>query len=354
MIWGEDCVDLHFNDSVFQNFGTIYEMETAPQRHHYYSIDILKFLAVLLVINSHLDNFYPSARLATGGAIGDVLFFFCSGFTLSLGRTQKFIPYYKRRIFRIYPSIIAWAILRTLFFDYRGNIVDIILFGGGWFIACIMIYYVMFYVIQKHFPHHLLQVFGIYSLIVLIWYLFFFEHKEFVWMYKGTYFKWCHYFLFMLLGAICAKMSQQNTVHFTNKVGTYAIGLLVALITYYAILILGEKHPTIAQAQVISLIPLLGITYTIYALASSDIAKRVYDNKYLHRPIMIVGGLCLEFYIIQGIILSIVPQFTFPFNVLFLLITLCLMAYIVRCLGRFIQQTLQDRLDYDWKEIIEI
>lgn len=47
------------------------------------SIDILKCIAAILITNSHMDSLYGQySILATGGAIGDVLFFFCSGFTL--------------------------------------------------------------------------------------------------------------------------------------------------------------------------------------------------------------------------------------------------------------------------------
>lgn len=55
-----------------------------------FAIDIVKFLAVLLIINSHADIMYPQLKiLATGGAIGDCLFLFCPGYTLFLG--GKFI-----------------------------------------------------------------------------------------------------------------------------------------------------------------------------------------------------------------------------------------------------------------------
>lgn len=51
-----------------------------------YSVDVIKFFAVILIINSHADIMYPSWKLlATGGAIGDCLFLFCSGFTLFMG-----------------------------------------------------------------------------------------------------------------------------------------------------------------------------------------------------------------------------------------------------------------------------
>lgn len=45
-------------------------------------IDILKCFAVIVITN-YMDILYPKfGALATGGAIGDALFFFCSGFTL--------------------------------------------------------------------------------------------------------------------------------------------------------------------------------------------------------------------------------------------------------------------------------
>lgn len=48
-------------------------------------VDILKCIAAILITNSHMDMLYPKfSFLATGGAIGDALFFFCSGFTLLL------------------------------------------------------------------------------------------------------------------------------------------------------------------------------------------------------------------------------------------------------------------------------
>lgn len=48
--------------------------------------DFVKVIATLLVLNSHMGICYGSySSLATGGAIGDALFFFISGVTLFLG-----------------------------------------------------------------------------------------------------------------------------------------------------------------------------------------------------------------------------------------------------------------------------
>ena len=69
--------------------------------------------------------------LATGGAIGDVLFFFCSGFTLFLGKMERFDNWYKRRINRIYPTVFAWAIMGAFIFGYHYDMKHTIIQGGG-------------------------------------------------------------------------------------------------------------------------------------------------------------------------------------------------------------------------------
>lgn len=52
------------------------------------SLELLKFVAMILIINVHSYMMYPPKyeMFATGGTIGDALFMFCSGYTLFLGR----------------------------------------------------------------------------------------------------------------------------------------------------------------------------------------------------------------------------------------------------------------------------
>lgn len=125
-------------------------------------IDILKCFAAIVITNSHMDILYPKfGALATGGAIGDALFFFSSGFTLFLGRMGRFDNWYKRRINRIYPTVFAWAILGSLLFGYYNDINNILLSGGRWFVSCIMLYYVLLYFIQRYLLEYLKLVFMI-------------------------------------------------------------------------------------------------------------------------------------------------------------------------------------------------
>ena len=77
-------------------------------------IEILKAFAALLVVNSHMEAMYADyGYLATGGAIGDALFFFCSGYTLFFDRGGSFMNWYKRRISRIYPTVLVISLYST-------------------------------------------------------------------------------------------------------------------------------------------------------------------------------------------------------------------------------------------------
>lgn len=69
---------------------------------------MVKFIVVILIINSHADKFYIYFPvLATGDAVSDFPFLFVAGYTLFFGVLNRLDNYYKRRTNRIYPSIFA-------------------------------------------------------------------------------------------------------------------------------------------------------------------------------------------------------------------------------------------------------
>lgn len=309
-------------------------------------IDILKFFAALLITNSHMELVYGNySMLATGGAIGDVLFFFCSGFTLFLGRMGRFDNWYKRRINRIYPTVFAWAILEAFIFNQHYGMYYIIIHGGGWFVTCIMIYYVILYMIKRFIFNQLRLVFIIASIITIIWYLMI-DRPENYNMYGGTYFKWCHYFLFMLLGAMMGVSKKELKSSF----GYDLMKLIGSVVIYYAILFSGRIYSICSELQIVSLIPLLYIVYYSYKVCNSETMKRLYNNKMLGWCIKFVGGLCLEIYLVQYTLFTDKMNSIFPLNIIIMFVIIIFVAYILRCLARIFSQTFKDG-DYDWKKI---
>lgn len=313
------------------------------------SIDILKFFAVLLITNSHMESLYGIySILATGGAIGDVLFFFCSGFTLFLGQERRFDNYYKRRINRIYPTVLMWALLASVCFGQHEDMKYTILYGGGWFVSCIMIYYVVLYFIRKFVFRHLWMAFTICALVSLLWYCIIDKPAGFN-MYGATYFKWCHYFLFMLLGAILGSHPIKQSISLPWD----ALKLIGSILVFYGILIAGRKWNVVYELQVLSLIPLLGVTYYFYKLCKSDIMLKLYYSPVIGPVVKTISGLCLEVYLVQGVLFTDKLNQIFPLNLLVVFAMILLLAYVLRCMARWFSQTFKEE-DYQWKEILKI
>lgn len=288
-------------------------------------IDILKCVAAIMITNSHMELLYGKySILATGGAIGDVLFFFCSGFTLFLGRMGRFDNWYKRRINRIYPTVFAWAILSAFVFNNKLPMDYIIIHGGGWFVTCIMIYYIALYFIQRFCLSRLKLIFGIVSIICIIWYLSI-ERPEGYNMYGNTYFKWCHYFLFMLLGAIMG-ISKKEYQYYLRK---DLLLLLLSIIVYYSVLFAGHKSPIMEELQIISLIPLLFVTFYFYKVCNNELLKQIYNKKITGWFIKFIGGLCLEIYLVQSSLFTDKMNSIFPFNLFIMFVIIVLAAYIL-------------------------
>lgn len=325
------------------------------------SIDILKFIAAILITNSHMEILYvdPFKSIATGGSIGNGLFFFCSGFTLFLGRIGRFDNWYKRRINRIYPSVFAWAIISAAFFSVNRNMVDVILYGGHWFVSCIMIYYAVLYFVRRFAMEKLSLIFVLSAIIVLAVYLYCVITKNYFigigsfesekWITGATYFKWVYYFLFMLMGAmfgISKKQWNYNLLPDLVKLGT-------CIVLFYGVFFLGKKIQIIETFQIISLVPLLGTMFYFYKVANSDLLTKIYNNKYSGAVIKTIAGLCLEIYLVQFVLFTDKMNGIFPANLLIMFIIILVMAYIVRSVSRIFAQTFKDQ-DYDWKEIVKL
>lgn len=305
-------------------------------------IDILKVFAVFLVLNSHMSICYGDySFLATGGAFGDSLFFFCSGFTLFLGRKLRFDNWYKRRVARIFPSLLAVAVIACIFWNATDNIVDILLGKKYWFIACILIYYVLIYPFKKY-SVSLKFVYVCIAILILLIYYWLYDYNDNGLIYGKGSFRYFLFFLFMMQGAMMG-----------NKIGLYKFKprhvamLLICVISWYGILFLGGN----SSLQIISVVPLLGVTYYSYLFACAPFWKKLYEKKFAGNFLFITGNLCLEVYLIQKYVFTGALNDLFPLNIPIIMLTVFIVAYIARIFAMFISQTLQSE-PYEWKKML--
>jgi hypothetical protein len=121
----------------------------------------LRAVAILIVFNSHLDDYYPRAQMATGGAVGNALFFALSSFGLVLSSRKRTLPFpdwCARRFLRLYPAIwmgllVYWLPLELWgcfgpsqgFLAVLGNF----FYPPWWFVQILLVFYPLGYALTK-------------------------------------------------------------------------------------------------------------------------------------------------------------------------------------------------------------
>lgn len=309
------------------------------------AIDLIKFLAVFLVMNSHMGECYPKYQfLATGGAIGDSLFFFVSGFTLFLGsKSLRFDEWYKRRIKRIYPSILAVAIIGATVFGRDDSFFDVIMAKRYWFIQCILVIYPFLFLAKEYVTKQLLLL-GILTILALGIFPFVHEGEYLFW--GAGYYRWGVYLVFMLLGAIMGKERER----FKQMNIWLAISLtLLCVAAWYGIIYFFG----IFSLHIISILPMMGVVVFTYCIGRSKLFERVMHSKCIGSLLIVIGSLCLESYLIQNMIITEMWNNVFPLNIPVIMALVLIAAYVVKILANLITQIF-DSQPLNWKSIIRI
>ena len=323
-------------------------------RNH--SVDLMKFFAAILITNSHMATLYPVkyALFATGGAIGDALFFFCSGFCLMMGSNTDFFNWYKRRVNRIFPTIFAVALIGIVFKGNDPTLKEIITRGGGWFIRAIFLFYAVFWFVKRFLLNKLWIAYAINSVFVLIWFFFFWDKSIFIFHY--TYIKWPIFFMVMLMGASMYNYEQKLLVVKKKRSGwLYLVLLIVFLLFYYGYQLIWNYYSVLKNYQIVLLLPLMGIVFAIYKLCLNDTIIRVYESKYLKWALYGISACCLEIYLSGAWCFGIGRRliYLFPLNVIVVFFSIFVLAYTLKVFSNFLSQTFRTE-KYDWKGMVKL
>ncbi len=312
------------------------------------AVILLKCAAALLITYSHMDFLFPQyGSLATGGAIGDGLFFFCSGYTLLLGRKRNFPNWYKRRISRIYPTVIMWALLSAVMFNWKWSVTDLVTTPNYWFISCIMVYYVLFYIIRTYLMEHLkLVVIGVTGFIVAGYFLILdFETPM---MYADVAFMQVFYFSFMLLGAMVAISKKQSEIKLSKALACFTIGVVL----YYVCMAICKLDTLFCRFQLFSLIPLLFSIYWLYRVCETPVVQLVLRSK-IGAGIYFVSCLTLEIYMVQYAFFTDEWNGIFPLNILLTFIVVIIAAYLLKCAAKLFSQVFSEN-EFSWRKIYQL
>lgn len=224
---------------------------------------------------------------------------------------------------------------------------DIVTTPNYWFIPCIMIYYVIFYLIRTYMLNHLKLVFIGISLIILGSYFFVCDLNSSV-MYADVDYMRIYYFSFMLLGASVAIQKKDRNVQFKKSIAY----VLISLLAYYGCMFFYKIDSFYCRFQLISLIPLLFAIYWIYRMCESGVFKCLLEKK-IGTVIYFVSCLTLEIYMVQYAIFTDKLNSIFPANILLTYIAIVMVAYLLKCMSKVFLQIFSENA-FDWRKIYQI
>jgi peptidoglycan/LPS O-acetylase OafA/YrhL len=297
---------------------------------------LVRCIAIFLVTNSHLDGLYPIPQLATGGALGNALFFAASGYGLTVGfnaMPKSFVIWYWRRLARLYPSVflvigvfelaIPGNWFRWTFGDYMETFIWP---TPAWFISAILIFYAASY------PFMLLRRRAFYwggmaALCGLYAYFYLTRVDLTRYSIEGPgNFNWIFYFGLVLLGSYLAAANSISGPGRRRDL-FMAVGLLAAYFGFG--FLLSKGHFTAYQflmhlitvLLVIAVFRLSQTEWLIHSVASSKIGKSA---------VLLISGMTLEIYLLQFYVYSSphVTLLPFPANVLVFWLVLVFLAWL--------------------------
>ena len=318
-----------------------------------YSVDVLKCLAAILITWSHMEPAFGGGKysvLCTGGSFGDSLFFFCSGYTLFIGKdSMGFFNWYKKRIRRIYPTVFTWALIMAILLDQKNDMTTVICGNGYFFIPCIMIFYLFLYPIKQYLNKHLvLTIISVYCILVSSYFMINISDTDISYAWTFSMF-----FLVMLCGAMVGKIkseTKKDTLLPNSMLPI--ITLFTSVISYYILMYVENAHIVPDFIVVINIITMLLFSVSIYEVCNHSVTY--VNGRILKTIIMIIGSLCLEIYLVQPPIINRIPMSDFfPINLIVLPLVILLIAYVLNCLSKVWGQTFSEGC-YDLKKIIKL
>lgn len=300
------------------------------------SLIYLRFIAILLVTNSHLDNLYLKPIYATGGALGNSLFFFISGTCLTLSQgpiKYSFIAWYSKRLIRIYPAL--WvAVLIYLFFkeiqiDSLAQLITLLIVPKDfWFLPALALFYIPAYFFIKSYKESLFIILSItFVVIYAIYYLLYIDKDRFSIEDYGC-FKVLFYFYIMMMGIYFAKKIN----HLTEKTGwldffyTITLSALYFFLKYY---MSATSNYTWQFGTHFLVIPWV---FYLARTLSTNYFVSVFNRISIGFFITLVSGITLEMYVLQRLFYNndYIKSIEFPLNILVFFLFLIVSSLILR------------------------
>ena len=309
-------------------------------------IVVLRALAACLITNSHYVGVYPSDIIASGGLLGDVIFFAVSGYCL-LNNNKSFPRWYGKRLWRIYPAVIFitvfyFFVLKHELFVLRKQHIQGFEEFVWWyiyptfyhFVASIVMLYIPYYFVSRYecFRKRIPLIAGIVLVAFLIYYVAFYDKSYY---HIDSIVEWQIRFLFfesMLLGGYFKYYDDKfrNKFHWCLPIITGVI-----FVGYFASKLVFSRYNVLAPLQIVNQFIIFALLFFIFWLFASLDQKLENLPKVIKKCLEYLSKITLEIYVVQIPIIFALRQYMgFPLNWLVITASIVLAATILHYVSK--------------------
>lgn len=318
-------------------------------------VNLLRFLAIALVINSHMDAFYPIPILGTGGAIGNALFFVLSAYGLVLSeknRPQRFQDYLTKRVLRIYPIVWMSTLILifplALFYYFRSpesfsilvnefalhdplGFLSILFYppSAFWFLQALMVFYVFGFVLIKNYTNRKIICSGAALFFIYIALYLGAENYDSLIIEQEMRFKLVFYFAIFAFGVYLGSVADRIKYKGLTDILMLLLFLLVIYGHKFLVLKTGGKY---AEFQFIQQVAIFPLVFYFLKISQSDWVGRLFNvESWAGRFVSLVAAMTLELYIVHGPLRGLMLPYLggFPGNVIIYLTIVFVASYVL-------------------------
>ena len=280
-------------------------------------VNCLKMIGILLIINSHSDALFPKSMsaLATGGALGNGIFFIISGFFVSEKRNsfQSSILRFLRLYIPVYIMLLAYAFTQNNYIAYVKDLktwFEVFIWPTPyWFVSASFVSYVLLDICKQWIDKEHYKLFSIGMLFIyLIVYFYGVENKN-IWIVEdgkifnlNIHFKVIYCFYLYSLGL------------YVKRSGNRMNGRISALLAFgsfimmYVLKLLMQRAIVPMEWQVVTQLCVICFSLGVlsFSLTYEDVYLRLHES--VVHLIDRLSRVSLEAYVIQIFLIPIIAR----------------------------------------------
>nr|BCB22838.1 acyltransferase family protein [Erysipelothrix tonsillarum] len=312
------------------------------------SIQLLKCIAAIMVLNSHFESVYPIPALATGGALANGVFFIVSGFLVS-GFNKPFLVWYSKRLGRLWIGIVLVSLFQILVgYTALGTPMDWIstffIPKYYWFATALAIFYPILYLLKKKEMFDKGGLKWVTITVVLLYFVSYSFLDTSVWVVEtkrldsfAGLFKLIYYFYIMYLGLYIKFNNTENKK--MKHPGRVAIVSFVSMYIMKAVMV---RIPTLMHFQFLNQLSVLffSVSMLLFSLYQEKLISQILSNSVFTNVVNGISKITWEIYLVQFMVINSLNSYIFPVNFIMIIIVVIVAAIILNVLSQWVYQKL--------------